>query len=323
VPGNSNYELLLKICHFGAPKFSVLFDVFLARTLAVCYSEITHIHADRLMMMMQLCSTWLMPMCATLLLHENCAGGWKQLWSSCNSSGDGSGGFDWSIFEQEILTTTEICAWSPEHLLEERCSRSVVADLSPFLLQKNLLKALLPMFFAAAWKLLKYAGVWESDQKFCGLKRRLTNCMNSIQQHVQMTTWLESVAVWAPFAPLVGVSITAAVATNFLLFDFAVAMQVPLLPDRNNLEASLSRGYFHKALISSWAFQVWHAFSCSMQGRFMLLPMGIVVLLPKDTWFDGRKIEALWATIRPKQRRPIGESEESEALELRELGNLG
>lgn len=135
MPGNSNYELLLKICHFGAPKFSVLFDVFFARTLAVCYSEITHIHADRLMMMMQLCSTWLLPMCATLLLHENCAGGWKQLWSSCNS-----GVFDWSIFEEEILTNTDICAWSPERLLEERCSRSVVADLSPFILQKNLLR---------------------------------------------------------------------------------------------------------------------------------------------------------------------------------------
>ena len=140
MPANSNYELLLKICHFGAPKFSVLFDVFLARTLAVRYSEITHINADRLMMMMQLCSTWLMPMCATLLLHENCAGGWKQLWSSCNSSGDGSGSFDWSIFDEQILTTNEVCAWSPEHLLEERCSRSVVADLSPFVLQKNLLK---------------------------------------------------------------------------------------------------------------------------------------------------------------------------------------
>lgn len=180
------------------------------------------------------------------------------------------------------------------------------------------------MFFAAAWKLLKWAGVWESDQKFCGLKRKLTNCMNSIQQHVQMTTWLESVAVWAPFAPLVGVSITAAVATNFLLFDFAVAMHVPLLADRNNLEASLSRAYFRAAFISSWAFQVWHAFSTSMHGRFMLLPMGIVVLLPKDkTWFDGRKIEALWAAMRPRQRRPMGESEESEALELRELGSLG
>lgn len=185
-------------------------------------------------------------------------------------------------------------------------------------------KALLPMLFAAAWKLLEWAGAWESDQCFRRfLKTKATSCMNSIQQHVQMTTWLESVAVWAPFAPLVGVSITAAVATNFLLFDFAVAMQVPLLTDRNNLEASLSRAYFHKALISSWAFQVWHAFSCSMQGRFMLLPMGIVVLLPKDTWFDVRKIEALWAAIRPRQRRPIGESEESEALELRELGNLG
>lgn len=148
--------------------------------------------------------------------------------------------------------------------------------------------------------------------------------MNSMQQHVQMTTWLESVAVWAPFAPLVGVSITAAVATNFLLFDFAVAMHVPLLTDRHNLEGSLSRAYFHGALISSWAFQVWHAFSTKMHGRFMLLPMGILVLLPKDTWlFGAQKIEALWTAIRPSQRRPIGESEESEALELRELGSLG
>eukprot|EP00434_Breviolum_minutum_P035922 symbB.v1.2.031811.t1/scaffold3735.1/size51219/1 len=323
VPKNSNYELLLKICHFGAPMLSALVDVFFARAFAVCLSEITDIQADRLMMMMQLCSSWLMPMCATLLLHENCAGGWKQLWSSCNSSGAGSGVFDWSIFEEKILTTTEVCAWSPELLLEERCSRSVVADLSQFVLRKNLTKAFLPMLFAAAWKLLEWAGAWESDQKFCRfLKTKATNCMNSMQQHVQMTTWLESVAVWAPFAPLVGVSITAAVATNFLLFDFAVAMHVPLLTDRNNLEASLSRAYFHAAFISSWAFQVWHAFSTQMQGRFMLLPMGIVVLLPKDTWFDGRKIEALWAAIRPRQRRPMGESE-SETLELRELGSLG
>ena len=189
--------------------------------------------------------------------------------------------------------------------------------------QQRSRKAFLPMLFAAAWKLLEWAGAWESDQKFCRfLKTKATNCMNSMQQHVQMTTWLESVAVWAPFAPLVGVSITAAVATNFLLFDFAVAMHVPLLTDRNNLEASLSRAYFHAAFISSWAFQVWHAFSTQMQGRFMLLPMGIVVLLPKDTWFDGRKIEALWAAIRPRQRRPMGESE-SETLELRELGSLG
>ena len=175
------------------------------------------------------------------------------------------------------------------------------------------------MFFAAAWKLLKWAGVWESDQKFCGLKRRLTNCMNSMQQHVQMMTWLESVVVWAPFAPLVGVSITAAAATNFMLFDFAVAMHVPLLTDKNNLEASLSRAYFHGALISSWAFQVWHAFASSMRGRFMLLPMGILVLLPKDTWFFGarHRIEAMWAAIRPKAR-PITES----SLELRELEGL-
>ena len=135
LPKNRNYELALKICHVGAPIFSGLVDIFLARALAVWYSEITHIDADRLMMMMPLCSSWLMPMCATLLLHENCAGGWKQFWSSCNS-----GVFDWSIFDEQILTTEEVCAWSPEHLLEERCSRSVVADLSPFVLQKNLLK---------------------------------------------------------------------------------------------------------------------------------------------------------------------------------------
>ena len=140
VPRNSNYELVLEICHAGAPMFSLLVDFFLARPLAICYSETTHIPADRLMMMMQLCSSWLMPLCATLLLHEKCAGGWKQLWSSCNSSGAGYGVFDWSIFDEQILTTKEVCAWSPEQLLEERCSRSVIENLFPFLLQKNLLR---------------------------------------------------------------------------------------------------------------------------------------------------------------------------------------
>lgn len=172
VPKNSNYELLLKICHFGAPMLSALVDVFFARAFAVCLSEITDIQADRLMMMMQLCSSWLMPMCATLLLHENCAGGWKQLWSSCNSSGAGSGVFDWSIFEEKILTTTEVCAWSPELLLEERCSRSVVADLSQFVLRKNLTrlglhcwKVLLFFSFAFFGRLFHPMALWTTAVK--------------------------------------------------------------------------------------------------------------------------------------------------------------
>ncbi|CAK9026407.1 unnamed protein product [Durusdinium trenchii] len=287
-------DLILKMCHYGAPFFSTfIVDLLLAGLLSRVFSKATGLKADRLLMMMKLCSEWLSPVVATVLLHENCAAGWKHFfWKVCRDKKQAY--FDWKVFDDVILTTQEICHFDLQDFrwfTDGACSRSVVESMGTFLIKKTLLKAILiPSILALAFHLLLGRNEFHSERTrrcFSGflswLKGKVTKTMNSMPQHVQLTTWLEIAVIWGPLVPLLSIALLAAVATNFLLVQFALS-HVGLSTDANDtndLKASVSYTYLHIAVITSGAMQIWYVLSTKMLGGFLLLPVQIFVMFPQ------------------------------------------
>ena len=301
MPKGSKYQWLLEIFHRGAGVVGPFVDLFLASPLSIWFSVKASqwlskpIPAHNLLMALQLCSQWMLPMVATVLLHENCVGGWKIFWGVCPLGGD-MGGFDWKVFDMEILTTEEICKNKVQRLWEGRCSRAVIQDLSPLLLQKLLVKAAVPAGLWFAWCSLLYCGLWYQDGKLHPLARLLTGSMKSMGQHAGLMTWLEQAIVWSPFAPFLSVAILAGVAHNFMLVDFAWSRNVPFEAQAMEREgeerqecheqqdpnstASLSRFTLRWVLAVAWAFQVWHAYGNGMDGAHLLILAGGLIFCP-------------------------------------------
>ncbi|CAK8999907.1 unnamed protein product [Durusdinium trenchii] len=307
VPHHSIYDLTLKICHEGAPRIGLLVDLLLAGKLVQWFSSKTGLRPTTLFIFMHLCSQWFLPMMATMILHENCAGGWKTLWDVCDRRSSRHKLFDWMVFDTKVLTTAEICRTPPWRFLDGSCSRSLLETSSRFVLEKLFLKATIqPVLLGTIWLVMRRKGCWqhtaaqEADGgqhcKCCswsGFKSLATKTILSVSQHAQLNTWLEVILTLGPLVPLVSVMASACVATNFVLFHLAMSMDVKVKEDKddmNNSLAGLSLGHLRLSLMAGWFFQLWHAYSTRMFGRSLLFAMAWI-LLPEKVLKKVPKVE--------------------------------
>ena len=274
----------LNLIHRTAPALTVLIDMSLAVRVSETYSSLTGLHADRLLMSLRLCSAWLIPLLVTVVLDENCASGWKWTWIVCEAKSTEHRYFDWNIFDERILSTAEdICGLTDAWWSDGRCSRAIIGNLTPFLLRKLLTRSTLqPLLILLAWQMsfLQRDVDPEADchLRVFGFGPRTSKSLRPVEQMPLLTTQFEILAFWTPFIPLLSIGILVASTANLLIFDLGLWSYGVRL--RVNENAALSASYLSFALLAGAAFQLWHAFSTGIYGRYMLLSFDLVVLGP-------------------------------------------
>eukprot|EP00435_Cladocopium_sp_Y103_P015899 s135_g3.t3 len=280
-------QKVLSFIHRMAPFLMVLIDMVLTGPLCTKYSGRSGIKADRLLMTFRLASAWLLSLLTTIFLHENCLGVWKYFWMVCKEHAPEHQNFNWQIWGEEILNTKrDMCNFSDSWWMDGRCSRAIVDGLAPLLLKKLLLRSTLqPLVLLLVWRM----GQPETDPaseegrhlKLWGRGPKITGSLVPLQQMALLTTYLETLFFWSPLIPLLSLAILGAAAANLFLFDVGVwNFNVRVPSDAMNHSAELSRSYLKLALGASCCFQLWHAFSAKMFGRYVLLVVYVILLSP-------------------------------------------
>ena len=302
-------DALLSFVHSTAPVLTVLIDMVVAVRKSTRYSRLTGIKADKLLMTFRLASAWLFPLLTTIILDENCISAWKWTWTVCKTGSPQHHYFDLKIYDEEILNTqTDICNLSETWWSDGRCSRAIVGNLTPFLLQKCLLRSTLqPLALLFMWQFSRLER-HEDRQQGCHLRLfgcgpRASSSLAPLQQMSLLTTQLELLIFWSPLVPLLSVGILGAGIANLLMFDLGVwTFGVKLPSDDINRGARISRSYLGFALCAGCCFQIWHAFSSKMYGRYLLLFFSMATMgpwakrfLPLERaryhlWDDGDKV---------------------------------
>ena len=281
-------------------------------------------------MRMKLCADWLLPFLVTVLLHQNCVGGWKPLfWQVCDKSSEKHHLFNWMVFKEKVLSTEDVCSFDVSEAFSGACSRSTIESLSVFLVEKALWKAFLPFALVWTWKLVQTLLHCTEDlgcEKPCGfraalqwLNGKLVDRKSPLVQYVQLASFVETLIVWGPMVPLLSMPIVLAVATNFWLFE-------TMLSDspKEQSEFSLSRSFWVWSLRASWAVQVWYAFGTRMQWRKLLIPLGAWVFMPAAIWRIGFRLfwpehkvgidKLIWDRLIPKTNEQEFEMGERNAI---------
>ncbi|CAK9039827.1 LRR receptor-like serine/threonine-protein kinase ERL2 (Protein ERECTA-like kinase 2) [Durusdinium trenchii] len=290
IPAQNTWDLSeagLTFFHATAPVQTVLIDMVLAVPLSSKFSKLTGLKADRLLMTFRLFSAWLLAALTTTALDENCLSGWKLAWKVCEEGSKENSKFNWKIYDEELLNTTrDICTFTETWWSDGRCSRAIVGGLTPFLLKKLLTRSMLqPLVLWTMWHFsqLEPAGDPREGRhcRLFGVWPKSTKSLIPLQQMALLTTQMEVLMFWSPYVPLLSLGILAAAVTNFLMFDLGIRFyKVELPSDEVNEVAALSASYLYFALGAGSLFQLWHAFSTRMCGRYFLLAVHLAIMGP-------------------------------------------
>ena len=197
LPAQNAWDLddnMLRIFHATAPLLTVLIDMALAAPISAKFSKLTGVKADRLLMMFRLFSAWLLALLTTLLLDENCLGGWKRAWKVCQEEAKEHSKFNWKIFDEEILNTQQdICDSNFALWAEDRCSRALVGGLTPFLLKKLLTRSTLqPLILLVSWRLSRLDVTTHPQRgrhrRLFGIWPKTTGHLEPLKQMALLTT---------------------------------------------------------------------------------------------------------------------------------------
>ena len=186
---------LLRRFHQIAPLLVVLVDMALAAPLSSKFSSLSGIKADRLLMTFRLFSAWLLAVVTTIIFDENCLGKWKWTWTVCQPHSAENQLFTWEVFGEEVLNTRDICGRSETWWSDGRCSRSIIGNLTPFLLKKLLVRSTLqPMVLLVAWFSSRLEDGIDGPEgrhlKFFG--RKTTGSLAPFKQLSFLTTQMEA-----------------------------------------------------------------------------------------------------------------------------------
>ncbi|CAE7747742.1 unnamed protein product [Symbiodinium sp. CCMP2456] len=276
----------LQIVHRAAPALIVAVDMLLASALSRCFSALTGIRTDRLLMILRLCSAWLLSLLTTLILHENCLAGWKFFWSVCDARSPRHELFTLRIWDEEMMNTdADMCQLEPSWWKNGRCSRAMIEGLAPLLMKKLLLRTCLqPVLLLIAWQLSKLDSGERSDGsrqlRLFKVGPTTSGCLSPVQQHALLTTYMETTIFWGPLNPLVSFCVATAAAVNALLFNKAVTdFGVRMPTDHASSVSTVSRDYLVCSIIGAAVFQMWHAFGTGMKGQVLLVLATVAVLV--------------------------------------------
>ena len=191
---------------------------------------------------------------------------------------------------KRLNTEKDICSLSETWWLDGRCSRAIVGNLAPFLLQKLLVRSTVqPLVLWLLWRVSRLESHEDPQQgrhlKLFGSGPKTSGSLQPLQQMSLLTTQMEILAFWTPFIPLLSLGILGAGIANLLIFDLGVwGFGVKLPSDEMNQGARLSRWYLLFALCAGCCFQLWHAFSTGMYWRSLLLAFSVTMIGP---WAKG------------------------------------
>jgi hypothetical protein len=157
---------------------------------------------SRLIQLARLWMAILAPLLALVLVHEDCLGGWKLLWSHCGTESDFSHDINENGLQIVFLTRESVCGL---RYIAGRCSRTVTQELAYLLLSKLMYGA----FLLPTLMLLQHV-------PFCRrVKVAVVRCWNP--------TYLAAMEVDAEFASLLMYMEYA------LVFGLAVPAILPIL----------------------------------------------------------------------------------------------
>lgn len=285
-------EEFLSFVHKIAPVLTVLIDMVVAVPMSTQYSAWSGLKTDRLLMTFRLFSAWLLPLITTVILDENCISGWKWTWTVCQAGSSEHRRFDWSIYDQEILSAQRsICNLSLTWWSDGRCSRAIIGNLTPFLLKKLLTRCTIqPLILWLQWQVsrLEHQDNLQRGRhlRLLGIGPKTSGFLAPLQQMSWLTTQLELLAFWTPFIPLLSLGILSAGIANLLMFDLGIwGFGVTLPSDSVNKGAAVSGSYLRFALGAGCCFQLWYAFSTRMYGRYVLLIFSLTVMGPWAKYF--------------------------------------
>lgn len=201
LPSDNAWELsdnTLQLFHSTAAVQTVIIDIVLAPPLSSKFSHITGIKADRLLMTFRLFSAWLVAVATTAFLDENCYGGWKLAWKVCQAGSNEHGKFVWKVYGEEILNPTDdLCGLSKTWWSDGRCSRAMVGTVTPFLLNKLLIRSTVqPLAMWILWQFSRLEPEGNPERgrhrRLCGVWPRTTGSLRPLHQMPLLTTLLET-----------------------------------------------------------------------------------------------------------------------------------
>eukprot|EP00435_Cladocopium_sp_Y103_P057732 s406_g20.t1 len=191
----------LQLFHNTAPIQTVIIDMLLAAPLSSKFSRLTGLKADRLLMTFRLFSAWLVALITTAVLDENCLGGWKVAWKVCQEGSEEHNRFNWNLFDEEILNTTQdICSlrFSGGWWSDGRCSRAIVGSLTPFLLKKLLIRTTMqPLVLWLLWHFSRLEATSFDPKrgrhrKLFGVWPKTTGSLVPLRQMALLTTQMDT-----------------------------------------------------------------------------------------------------------------------------------
>merc|ERR1712196_559133 len=152
LPKHHTWDTVIAWFGHWASMVAVAIDIVVLPPMVCKYAKLSGIKSSMLLMTARMANAWLISSVMTMLLHENCAAGWKWSWAVCAT---GRNGFDVEIDNVKLLNTSKDICRAPIHWWKQgRCSRALVETLTPLFLQKAILRVFfLPVDTLALWLL--------------------------------------------------------------------------------------------------------------------------------------------------------------------------
>lgn len=283
----------LETFHVLAPALTLMVDRLLIPPVSKVYAKRSGLRLSMLKTTARMASMWVVATGVTILLHENCIGGWKWFWRVCNDESSADP-FKVSVGGLEILNPKDdLCRTRPDWFMRSRCSRSVVETLTPLFLGKTALRATVqPVMSICLWRLSKRTEVGEL--KLRGLGLRTTGSISPTSQYSTLLTLCEFAFVWGPLVPLLYPLIWAALGSQIFAYKVAI-LHFDAVP-KVDTSANLSRAHFLSAVGISVAFMVWVSTAGNFHGQplliaitacFVLRALGVGRLAERRTAFDA------------------------------------
>jgi len=252
--------------------------------------------AARLILTARLTATLVIPLLATLIMHEGCLSTWLRVWKPCT----GQDSFSASIYTTEIngfqysapvVRHSEICTPAYSHA---ECPRGVIDVLGGLLTSKLAFSAFCgaPISLLLALPQVRTAKAW--------VKRMVTGGNAENHNSAEVDCEVAGIVMFVDLALVLGFCVPCiiplcalalllhAAVFNLCVVKFGIKLTDKAKPESRYLWLSLTLG---------WALTLWFFVETGLQGQWLvglaapLLAAGAVYISRRLRWFESMNIE--------------------------------
>ena len=217
--------VLLWIAHRTTALVMLAIDTLVTPKLAGGFAKMTGLREDMLLMAARMGTMWVVAAGTTILLHENCYGGWRWFWLVCTPGSPEEAKFRLTFGPQTIIDpATDLCPPRQGWWRQGRCSRSLIESLGPLFMEKLALRA----FLQPVTTLVTFMASQKDDAKgelYIEVKGKRVRTCGSLElqnQYALLVTLVEMGLLWGALVPLLLPLVWISVATNLLVFRAGV-----------------------------------------------------------------------------------------------------